>query len=1163
MLIPVSNIHQRFHNLSGITVGNRKKELFLLLNENKSVIQTPEGTDYLVQHLKPTTYLEQKLFVDILIYCKCQRELLTLLLEGNEILIKPLWNQAWFFENLIQDRSIEYIVDEIFPHLSYVSRIRFLKNIIYYTKDEEKIDKLYEIVLDKYGIENAKYILAGCSMEKILETIAYGHIVAFSNEQLIFLHKNRNAHFQKLISLKNRNEIFDFYDRHSKAFRVIAGTDYNIFMEIFQTNYLKIGKKLTRKMVKHSMPYLQKEASTIYGRLHTRTLLKNLKSDFKNFFFATWPSSFRDFSFYSCFSSMKYCLKEKYVDIIQEGLQKRYNTSLSEHPELINDILLKNTKNIQLRESLLELKMQNSKDDYTLPKYYGIEKSIPILKKKISGADGVRTRENLVVALVSTCEINNDIDALLKVQEYFNFRHKNDDETIRSGFLHEIQNCFNLSHLTEAHWKLIFDLIKWSKVKAGNYWGEGEYNMMYLKFLYQNNTEMENIRKLLFDSFLTSILNSFTTCWNKLDDAPILQKYLLLKLIEDLSPSCYKEERKIDLYFEFFKAILSWNEKNPADTINFLLCPDIKEAVKIKLKEPCRSYSQQNIYLKNFIKKKIPCEDGEFVEELEQIFWDNISDRFDVNIIEFYLRNNPTKITQNFDKFILGIKEAYLCDSVTMWRLVKHYDHLGLTKNVIDHFTSNEFDMIGNCAIGLATLLKPETYIKSMSSLKSDMLDVDDKEQVKNHRLAMKFLDYAKFNNSFSILPNIVQFCEGDSLHEALPPLYYYFQHCPEMLLSDHLQTLSNRAVSVRKHAIKLACSVSQVENVFNLIQEMTNTEKNQSVLEHIYWKTFKYFLVSKSEKFWFLLQGQLKSLDILESNAFKDSCDLKKIPKQFRLSYLNFLWELLDEREKEGQNVSEFKELIINSLTPEIFKELPSEFCKNFIKDHFLKFGRKSDRTAKLFTINCLKYCSQKELLLNVIFDIIKEFKTNFILNPDFKISCKSHSYVDEVVYDIFHFHEDFELPIIEAFFSRWIEVFTSIEDILNFMRLKLLVELKKVVSLDNFVLKVVELYKQFLREFGILGIIDCFKDTLCSLLPNDIFGTTEYDQKIYKLALKLTEIESNELKLLAIYLLPRENPENSDCKEIQKKLIENFRKSGDKSVLINCNMYINSLED
>lgn len=234
MSTPVLSFLQSFHNFSGITIGDRKKQLFLLLRENEGLRQSPTEIELLLKELKPRTYLMEKMFVDILIYFKCEKELLTVFQEGNEKLMKNLWKQIWFFRNLFQNYSVEWIVNELFQQLSFVTRIKFLKNVIYYTEDEQKVDKLFDMVLNKYGPLNAQYVVAGCSLMKMLDIISYGYNVHLSNQHIVFLHKNKKEYLLKLIDMNQEKKLFDFYDEKSKAFKIIAGSDYNFFFKIIQ-----------------------------------------------------------------------------------------------------------------------------------------------------------------------------------------------------------------------------------------------------------------------------------------------------------------------------------------------------------------------------------------------------------------------------------------------------------------------------------------------------------------------------------------------------------------------------------------------------------------------------------------------------------------------------------------------------------------------------------------------------------------------------------------------------------------------------------------------------------------------------------------------------------------------------------------------------------------
>ncbi|KAL3267461.1 hypothetical protein HHI36_011584 [Cryptolaemus montrouzieri] len=297
--------------------------------------------------------------------------------------MKRLWKQNWFFQKLLQDATSNVIVNEVFTHLSYVSRMRFLNNIIYYTTDEVKADELFDLVLSKYGPKTADQMLAACSLKKIKEIINVRNI-KFDNRKLLYLHKYKKNYVEELRKVNKWGKVFDFYDFNAKALGVLGGSDFDLFFSIFEQNDCpRVGKRLTRRILKARREFVLSNASDVHKMLHRRTLLKELKLDFKKFFFHTWPTSFKDFHIYSCFRSMKYYPKGKYLDLLQEGLQEVYGKTISNHPELISDELLEYTSDIEKRRALLEIKMKYNQNEYTLPQYYGTEESIPILKKKL------------------------------------------------------------------------------------------------------------------------------------------------------------------------------------------------------------------------------------------------------------------------------------------------------------------------------------------------------------------------------------------------------------------------------------------------------------------------------------------------------------------------------------------------------------------------------------------------------------------------------------------------------------------------------------------------------------------------------------------------------------------------------------------------------------
>ncbi|KAL3267462.1 hypothetical protein HHI36_011585 [Cryptolaemus montrouzieri] len=530
--------------------------------------------------------------------------------------------------------------------------------------------------------------------------------------------------------------------------------------------------------------------------------------------------------------------------------------------------------------------------------------------------------------------------------------------------------------------------MKWDNIKSINSHIYSEMCIEYIKFLQRDNASMASMK-----SFLANYLDDIIKSQNKfkaVKNNAELEKFLINLLINKIQSICKDEDEKTHFCFALFEEILDWNSRHPEDPFDFLGISEIKESIKLKMKKGFGYNDSAEFYFHKFIKGEITCKDAQFQNEIEIIFWENFSEKYNNTIVEYYLRKNPTRILENFDTFIEVISEKW--DSLCIWRFLKHYDHLQLPEKIIAYLKANKMiDFISmNTVIALATLMDPDEYMEYLPTPQNEKLDVDNGGESDNYKLASKFLTYAKYLNSNSVLPRIVDFCKGDYLHEALTPLYFYFFHSAEKHLLVELQNLSTRAVSVRKHAVKLACSVSTREIVFMLIKQMTDDEKNSSAKEHLFRKTFKYFLVDQSEELYSLVQIQLNALDILESPAFKDTCTLRNLPEKYKLLFLKFIWNILDESENKGNDVSELRGKLVESLTTEIIHDLPYEFCSNLIKAKFLQFESVHKIPINNFVLNCIKHSKQKELILQDVFQVMSDFKKNYILHQDFNISQK-----------------------------------------------------------------------------------------------------------------------------------------------------------------------------
>lgn len=133
----------RFHNLEGDTIGERKKNFNKLLKDpsfcDKKIIRVA------LDNLEPKTYLESLFKVDALIHFRHTTKLLEVIKGGNDAFISKIVKQDWFYDEVFQTMPADVVVNEFLPCVSFVTRLKILKNLPKIL-NEEKIDAIFDAV---------------------------------------------------------------------------------------------------------------------------------------------------------------------------------------------------------------------------------------------------------------------------------------------------------------------------------------------------------------------------------------------------------------------------------------------------------------------------------------------------------------------------------------------------------------------------------------------------------------------------------------------------------------------------------------------------------------------------------------------------------------------------------------------------------------------------------------------------------------------------------------------------------------------------------------------------------------------------------------------------------------------------------------------------------
>ncbi|KAF5303594.1 hypothetical protein FQR65_LT08195 [Abscondita terminalis] len=198
----------KFHNLAGITAGERRKKLSKLLNDN---VNYPPDFSKLI----PQSLFEQSLKFEVLKFYKSKDNLLEMMKDENQEVIEKILNLNWFVKETFESMTPNRLTSEMFPNLSYNSKIKLLKKMSLLVEDSNKCDEFFWSINEAYGKYLALTLLPACTETLILK-IMEDDRVQLTAKQLLFIIKRNPSITEQLF------ERLHSYNRNAK---LIKNTD--------------------------------------------------------------------------------------------------------------------------------------------------------------------------------------------------------------------------------------------------------------------------------------------------------------------------------------------------------------------------------------------------------------------------------------------------------------------------------------------------------------------------------------------------------------------------------------------------------------------------------------------------------------------------------------------------------------------------------------------------------------------------------------------------------------------------------------------------------------------------------------------------------------------------------------------------------------------------
>nr|XP_015834654.1 PREDICTED: uncharacterized protein LOC107397770 isoform X1 [Tribolium castaneum] len=1138
LIMDVKEFIQRFHNLPGATIGAKRKSLFILLQS------LPSDQSALITSITPKNHLEQLFKLEVLIRLQNIPHLIEVLKCEEELLPAKLLKNKWFCQKLasILDEDSSNFVNTILPFTSFVIRMRIIAKLALYGT---KMDNVYDDIYKRYGFHIATKVLVGCSESKIRNVLQNGDVV-LSPRDLKILYLKHPQVFQ--FYLKQNGSIDD-----DSVLSFVARRDKKTFLELMKIFNLRanIGKRLTRHLLNTYKDLIIAQAKTLSTCLRMKTVMKTLsQDDFKRYFFNCLPENFKRLRNVSY--EMQQKIGEKYYKLLLEGMKEVYNKSLYDYPDYVSEDMTR-FMDVEEREKWIELKKKSGTPEADLVKFMRPSLSIPWIKNKINVTSAVTSRDDLACLLLETCKINNDLDALAEVLEYFCNRHRNDNESVIRNFLFKLKNLYEVEKLEERHWKCINTLNNILDMKGHNSYFGYDYELKYVEFLFSSKKLTDkHVYKFLK---LTKGVNYWE---NKLKSEP-LKKIFLLKTIELMPELTDKKEEIHLLDLSTINWIFCWNKKHPNDQINFLNYPRLVESFHKAQNEALNKakFNQRSTTLSHLY-KTIIC-----TKEKSQFREDTIKNyllldyHFYNETIDFWLlKHEPEIVHKNFDKWAAHIQRVDL----QLINLLKKYSHFSFAERMVKRCVENVKNDRETLYTILAMLMPTQDFTQLIAPFyppNNKIDEANDEERKKGYR-ALAICESLKYATGF-VLPTIITYCKGDFLGRALESLYYQFYHTPENKLSVFINELSSRAVSVRKHAIFLTCQVATAEDTQNLIKKYLETERNISVQKHLFTAALKYFTKNPSEDFWECVTICMTNLDKNDNESFDLLIDVSKIPQKYKGRHVMLVWEML----KVSEDLAPKRTSLLSSIPSDVFKDFPMHFLTEIITNNFLQCNSKCKNSINDFVISTILHTSYTSDIINLIFDILTKVKTaSFVtLGEEKNARQLVLRFVANFVSTMETDEGDYQ--ILQLFSDRWHGLFGVGEAIQEHLKISFaLFNLEAKKDLIKFSNAVAGLLNTLVPKYGII-VVNTFASELKNSLASFLRCYGDWNEDFYKFCLNLLENWKDlTIYLLVIKLLPSKEPSQDQTKALFKEIVDRLKQFPDESIQLLMNLYITNME-
>ncbi|KAK4887676.1 hypothetical protein RN001_003947 [Aquatica leii] len=1124
----------KFHNLEGKTIGEKRKNLFILLNKTLNSNQI----DF--SQLQPQNFLEEKFKVDLLLHFKKFDELKEVLKSERSLQIFRLLKRSpWFIEQIFSSMTADELIATVFPNTSFRTKVKLLNKLAVYLNDSDKAHEYFEAIDKRYGTYLASKLLPSCRDDYILNFLNTRHFKPTPKQALTII-KRYDESTEEIVEILMRFN--DAKEEYANVFDYLKLHNLSLLLELNEKHNLslRLGWRLTDKYVHVHKDNIINDPKKYYRVLHRKQIAKALHRNFNSLYINLFPKDLDDFrgEFGTIVSVLKQLPKKmRQGNLLINNFATLYGTSFWTSSYVSLEIL----DLVTVDERQVAIKVARKPDNVLEAKwnsYLKTQESIPWLKKQISLSSSVATRAALVECLVNSCKVNSDPAALLDVCQYVVKTHRNDHIKVRKSFLNAIQS-YDLEKLSEEHWKCVNELIDLFRLNDESF----EHTFVFKKFyvrhrLLRNLPIEEQLLELvrdknkdftIFENNLHSQLHCFKV-FSHLINKELKNEDLIesnLHLLNDVIKWNDKNKEKISLRF-FESSVQSLKNKIANDDFNHYVI----KTLCILIKEECKTSTERTLL---------------------KIYFD-LSEKYgNVDILTWLIENDPCVVDENIEAIVRIFQDSFFSfyKEYGFFKHVRNYSYI--LEKTIGILLHSFKDKEQGCIIALSTIQKPEDFIKVIEEYYPTEKQADAKTEASRKLYAIQEVVGRCLKNLMppsAAIPSILKFCKGDYLKLIRTALYSVCDNVNEDKLIPFISELIDQAVSIRKHALHLTFRVLDKHQVYSLIKHFMEKEKNESIRKFIFKGCFNFFLKNPEEFTWELVQLNLNAVDVNDTEAVEVLIQFEKVPKEYRSKYVVLTWDVLDKLPDPNSTNRRNLNKLLNQIGQDMIPTLPQEFYDKVINAYFLKEDASSlsffGSAVNAFVCRYIMYASsdaEKKERLNASFAIVKDYVLDLRKNSKTRLICCNTVTDFFKEYCLLFLRDDCDdRDMYEEFASLWNSLFQPHESFDEYLHLKFLDIYMEALPAFDLGSKLGEFCNSLVYLYGdvIVGIF-CNK---INFFTRYFFKNGDDDDRYDLIDGLINDDASNACLILAILLLNENTPSGKRARRKYDEIIEKLEK-------------------